>query len=518
MPTTDSRDSTWNLAQLFVWVLTRDEGLVAKYSTLPAKAASLSGGLFSALSHADFAADFSRANWLIRQALVAGRLTAHTRTGSRGKWKKIPTEEWKDMDLALNASDGWVHPAGGHSKQGGGWGDLRFAIRQAAGLWPERKQGPDHASLINQEFGNVLSPGRLLRRHSDVQAASRMARWRRACGAVEPLSLNELHPDGLPDDPDTSATEALSWMVLGTAVSAAICQVMNTAEEHLSLFGVARYRLDLAIRQYSDAHRTVLLQALEADCRLDGAFWTSDAALRCQAALKYSIDEREHCVAARDSYLHVAAAEACVYGEIARVSSLTDRNAGLTWFLSRVRDAQRLLFKLIREEAIVMRGRRSATATEWEAIPTDHFRHPVQINLDDNALEASGEGSMEAFQIAYDGLPKWTDLQFSTKQLRECSGRLLRLPEFGDSGVGQTGLRNKSTIRDIRECTAWLVQLMRHNQFRTHSKAHFRLEAKSRFGIGPRGFERAWCAAILESGNENWVTPGRPKSNHRIET
>lgn len=518
MPSTDNPNQTWNLAQLFVWVLTRDEGLVAKYSTVPAKAASLSGGLFSALSHRDFAADFWRANRFILQALTDGRLRAQARANGKGQWKTIPAVEWKGLDLALSASDGWLQPTDSRSKHGHGWGGLRFAIRQASALWPERKERPDYASLVNQGFGNVLSPGRLLRRLSDAQAISRVARWRRACGAVEPLSLKELHPDGLPDDPDTSGTEAVSWMVLGTALSAAICEVMNTSDEHLSFFGVARFKLSLAMRLHSDAHRAVLSQALEPECQLDEAFWTSGAVGKCKAALKYSVDQRNHCAAARDSYLQVAAAEERVHSEIERASGLTDRDAGLTWFLNCIRDAHHLLFKLIREEALVLRGRRSADATEWEAIPADHFRYPVQINLDDNKLEASGEGSMAAFKTAYDGLPKWSHLRFRTSQLREYSGRLLLHSDARDRTVEQTSGRSQQTIRDIRDCCAWLLQLMEQSKFPTHTKAELRELAKSRFGVGSRGFESAWRAAVLQCDSENWIKAGRRKSIHRLNT
>jgi hypothetical protein len=66
------------------------------------------------------------------------------------------------------------------------------------------------------------------------------------------------------------------------------------------------------------------------------------------------------------------------------------------------------------------------------------------------------------------------------------------------------------------ECRAWLTGLMGAGP-PTKNRAEYQAEAEKRFGIGSRGFNRAWANAVVNTGNTDWVKPGR-KSRRRIDT
>lgn len=70
----------------------------------------------------------------------------------------------------------------------------------------------------------------------------------------------------------------------------------------------------------------------------------------------------------------------------------------------------------------------------------------------------------------------------------------------------------KATIADEIRCGKWLIDLMRNGPPKK-LKPEYREEARQRFGVGLRPFDRAWAKAILETENTDWNKPG-PKSSH----
>jgi hypothetical protein len=66
-----------------------------------------------------------------------------------------------------------------------------------------------------------------------------------------------------------------------------------------------------------------------------------------------------------------------------------------------------------------------------------------------------------------------------------------------------------NTLRAETETENWLALMMREGPPRS-TKAKYRLEAKEKFNIGTRGFDRAWVSAIKKAGAANeWSKPGR---------
>ncbi len=72
--------------------------------------------------------------------------------------------------------------------------------------------------------------------------------------------------------------------------------------------------------------------------------------------------------------------------------------------------------------------------------------------------------------------------------------------------------KQQSKIAGQTKCQNWLLGLMMEGGEPKGKKNNYFLEAKAKFNVSRRGFDRAWSNAIDESGNARWSTAGRKKS------
>ena len=72
----------------------------------------------------------------------------------------------------------------------------------------------------------------------------------------------------------------------------------------------------------------------------------------------------------------------------------------------------------------------------------------------------------------------------------------------------------RTTVAAERRCQNWLKSMMDEGP-PEKLKPEYRTEAREKFDIGVRAFDRAWAHAVAESGNTAWKTPG-PKSKQTI--
>jgi hypothetical protein len=74
------------------------------------------------------------------------------------------------------------------------------------------------------------------------------------------------------------------------------------------------------------------------------------------------------------------------------------------------------------------------------------------------------------------------------------------------------GRGGKQTIRAEGHCKTWLAQMMRNNsQGRLKPKAALFHEAKQKWSISRRSFDRAWGVALVETGAVAWTKSGPTK-------
>jgi hypothetical protein len=70
--------------------------------------------------------------------------------------------------------------------------------------------------------------------------------------------------------------------------------------------------------------------------------------------------------------------------------------------------------------------------------------------------------------------------------------------------------RELTTVGSANACRLWLVNVIKSRPNNPSPKETVRQEAKERFPkLGKRGFDRAWAAAIGQTGAEKWSAPGR---------
>jgi hypothetical protein len=69
-----------------------------------------------------------------------------------------------------------------------------------------------------------------------------------------------------------------------------------------------------------------------------------------------------------------------------------------------------------------------------------------------------------------------------------------------------------TTAAKKTSCRQWLTLIMEEHESRPKTKDEFFQEAKQKYQVGQRAFNRAWDEAIRVTGKANWRAPGRPKS------
>ena len=67
------------------------------------------------------------------------------------------------------------------------------------------------------------------------------------------------------------------------------------------------------------------------------------------------------------------------------------------------------------------------------------------------------------------------------------------------------------TVRSENLCREWLEGLMADDSAPDRPKRDYHSEAKEKFGVGAKAFQRAWNNAVAATENTNWSRPG-PRS------
>jgi hypothetical protein len=68
----------------------------------------------------------------------------------------------------------------------------------------------------------------------------------------------------------------------------------------------------------------------------------------------------------------------------------------------------------------------------------------------------------------------------------------------------------RTTAGAENQCRRWLADMMKKNLNKPRPKAAVSREAVAEFpGLGKRGFDRAWEAAVRETSAFKWKAPGR---------
>lgn len=115
-------DPTWNLSQLFAWVLTRESSLVSRYADQADLALGdaertfdrvhLRASIFRAAQGAELGPDFQQASRSIRRVLAAGRIAAFGVGDNKDDAMKIPRTEWGYLEFSGGSQGDRARPVG----------------------------------------------------------------------------------------------------------------------------------------------------------------------------------------------------------------------------------------------------------------------------------------------------------------------------------------------------------------------------------------------------------------------
>lgn len=81
--------------------------------------------------------------------------------------------------------------------------------------------------------------------------------------------------------------------------------------------------------------------------------------------------------------------------------------------------------------------------------------------------------------------------------------------EANTFGLRPAEAKAKTTIDAERACRQWLVGVMSNGARKAYAKELYLAQAQREFMVSDRAFERAWRAAITETGNAAWSLAGR---------
>ena len=141
-----------------------------------------------------------------------------------------------------------------------------------------------------------------------------------------------------------------------------------------------------------------------------------------------------------------------------------------------------------------------------ELLSTDMWRY---LDLDIEGNQAAGGGLEYVDLRIYDAEPQADDATPPGDQLQ-------RAAEPHESSIAAPGGRAEATaaradctVAAETRCKNWLIEMMSKGVPPDHTKSEYRADAKKRFSVGARAFDRAWQNACTETGNIAWSKPGR---------
>lgn len=403
----------WNAVQACVWIATRDERLVATVrttDTLFVTDETISNeSLYEASHHVVMEATLNGkpvpltvwdARKLLSEACATATIVMWGRERGEGELVAIPATAWAHLEMRDHRQHGVIAASPDmFDARAKWWDELRVPARAVQRQWslPRKRYSVDAWSWDS--------------RPDTIAEAAWGERRRRIFRDRQPTAL-ALDADGLPDELETSLTEALSWCAFGRAVPQS--------------FWTADLDLKHADERYASARASYansiwrLRRAWAAKKYCDAAGQNSDSVrLDYRAACMVVNDAREAEQAAREKL--ASAVSDWLLLESVYESARRERNvpADDSGFPQRTLDeAQKRLLRAFLSGELKCLGRRSDDLLKWEVLPIDCFRLPVLIRLNHNILEPRGSGSMEDHRLIMEHVATWRDLKVNIAALR----------------------------------------------------------------------------------------------------
>ena len=500
----------WSAVQVCVWIATRDERLVARVRP----GASLFGeeeriaesniysvdlrlAVESAAAGEQKPPEVFDARQAIITAAASGNVVVVGRLRGRGNAVEIAGLAWANLQIRDHSVYGVIAASPDlFDPEADWWDSLRIEQRAVHHQWP---------------FPRVPEARRTGYRMWDDRpdtVAERVwaDRRRRLAGGTKP-SL-ELDADGLPHGPEISLVEAWSWCAFGRAIPHTVWVEPRELEDADRKFASSRQSAAYALRQFRRARVDLRELGPRSQSPRDS---------------KYTVD-----------IVHSAAADVASR-DLGNVKSAQGHFAKLmgNWrviedtyqeFHDRRRvpfvdpqlvhdaaqEAEQTLIRAFLSEDLECLGRFGAEAAQWQPLPLDCFRWPVQIRANHNILETADDASVEQHKAIREHVSVWIDLRVSKSKLKawHLSRGLAAIPESADSADASADEEILAWAKPIVDRIAAAGRQLRRDQFDAMVEERFARR------LSPKASDRLWPVAVPAS----WRKPsqGRLKEAAKV--
>jgi len=152
------------------------------------------------------------------------------------------------------------------------------------------------------------------------------------------------------------------------------------------------------------------------------------------------------------------------------------------------------------EDAVaLLRGHLSTGKVQARALAEDGTVFEVRVAV---WLSRNGRSVFDT------GLLPFGDLREAIKARGERKFHRRILVHKSDIERAFPGRPAQATVAAEVRCRKWLAGLMQKGP-PEGPKRRYQAQAKEKFGVGPKAFNRAWANAVAETGNAEWSKPGR---------
>jgi hypothetical protein len=233
---------------------------------------------------------------------------------------------------------------------------------------------------------------------------------------VEPAKIL-LDDDGLPPDPEISLVEAWSWCAFGRALPHTVWIDATEIEGADSEFVRARKNSAHFLARFRRARWDFRRLDPRSASPMDSTY-TVDVVHRASATTAHSAleDMRSSQHKLRGLVAKWKLIQE-VYENFCARRGVSESDTDLV--TRAAQEADRRLIRAFLAGDLQCLGRLGRDTGQWQSLPRDCFRWPVQIRVNHNILEPAGNASVDQHKAIAKHVSVWVDLRVSTSTLKE---------------------------------------------------------------------------------------------------
>lgn len=503
----------WSAIQVCVWIATRDERLVARVrpgtslfeederiAARSLHSVDIRISVESAAAGEEQAPDVFGARRQIVSAAASGDVVVVGRLRGSGNAVEVPRLVWANLEIRDHAQYCVIAASPDLSDAEADWWDsLQIEQRAVQRHWPFPRV-PQHRR-IGYGYGDWDD-----RPDTVAENAWARRRWRLAGEKVPAFEWDE---DGLPPDPEITLVEAWSWCAFGRVVPHTIWiddrQLSDADREYFNARASATY----ALRQYRGALSELKRFGARSQSPSDSKYTVDIVHRVAVMSVARARDEMEKARVQLAALIGKWNVIQAAYRKLHERLGMPGMDQ--SFLQSQVNEAEQALLRALLAGEIECLGRRGADAGNWQPLPPDCFRWPVQIRANHNILEPADGASVDQHKAIAEHVSVWVDLRMSKAKLKawwQGRGTKESTPAAAEAGTVSDAVIIE-WMKPIADRISAVGRQLRRDQFVAM------LDEKFGTKLPPKAAERLWPVAVPEA----WRKPsqGRLKVSERVD-